>query len=110
MSRGTALNDASWFGALTALAFVLLIARLESRGWLITSAPPAPPISATKRNLKTGDVLLRIDGHDLAELGPLAVARLLDDMPFRTVPIELVHHGKTYDVQAFGEGAARRHL
>lgn len=76
----------------------------QSRGWLITSAPPAPPISATKRNLKTGDVLLRIDGHDLAELGPLAVARMLDDVPSRTVPIELVRHGKTYDVQAFGEG------
>jgi hypothetical protein len=49
-------------------------------------------------------VLLRIDGHDLAQLGPLAVARMLDDVPFRTVPIELTRDGKTYEVQAVPRG------
>jgi peroxiredoxin len=51
-----------------------------------------------------GDVLLSIDGHDLAELGPLAVARMLGDVPVRTVPIHLERDGKPYDVQVLGEG------
>jgi peroxiredoxin len=73
-------------------------------GWLITSAPAAPPMYKGKRHLQTGDVLLSIDGHDISKLGPLAVARMLEDVPFRSVPITVGRSGKTYDVQAFGEG------
>ena len=76
----------------------------HSQGWLITDAPPAPPIVKSKRNLKVGDLLISIDGHDLAELGPLAVTRMLRDVPFRSVPMRLVRDGNTYDVQVFGEG------
>jgi peroxiredoxin len=76
----------------------------QERGWLITSAPAPPSTYKGKRHLETGDVLLSIDGHDVSKLGPLAVARLLEDVPFRTVPIILERSGKMYDVQAFGEG------
>ena len=81
----------------------------QSQGWLIIEAPPAPAppapaIAKSKRNLKVGDLLRSIDGHDLAELGPLAVTRMLHDVPFRRVPMRLVREGDTYDVQAFGEG------
>ena len=60
-------------------------------------------MSKSKRNLKVGDLLLSIDGHDLADLGPLAVSRMLDDVPFRTVPMQLIRNGETYDLQVFGE-------
>jgi hypothetical protein len=81
-----------------------IAAAQQERGWLITSAPAPPSTYKGKRSLQTGDVLLSIDGHDVSKLGPLAVARLLEDVPFRTVPIILERSGKTYDVQAFGEG------
>jgi peroxiredoxin len=76
----------------------------QSPGWLIIGAPPPPSMAKSKRNLKVGDVLLSIDGHELAQLGPLAVARMLGDVPVRTVPMHLERDGKTYDVQVFGEG------
>lgn len=77
----------------------------QHRGWLVTSAPPPPrSMPNRKRALKTGDVLLRVDGHDLAQLGPLAVARILNDVPFRSVLVELVRDGNACEVHAFGEG------
>jgi thiol-disulfide isomerase/thioredoxin len=76
----------------------------QDRGWLITDAPAAPAMYKSKRTLQVGDVLLSIDGHDISELGPLAVARLLEDVPFRTVPMILERSGNTVEVQVFGEG------
>jgi peroxiredoxin len=70
----------------------------QERGWLVTNAPhPGSKI-------QVGDVLLRIDGYVLSEFGPLAVARMLQDVPFRTVPIVLSRTGETHEVQVFGEG------
>jgi peroxiredoxin len=76
----------------------------ENQGWVVTDAPPAPPIAKSKQSLKAGDLLLSIDGHNLAELGALAVARMLGDVPFRAVPMQLERDGKTYDMRVFGEG------
>jgi thiol-disulfide isomerase/thioredoxin len=76
----------------------------QARGWIVTNAPPAAPMNKTKRTLQIGDVLLRIEDHDVSELGPLAVARMLEDVPFRPVPMILERSGKAIEVQVFGEG------
>ena len=85
--------DLGWIGAVQ-----------QERGWLVTDAPAAPPMYKSKRTLQIGDLLLSIDGHDISKLGPLAVARMLEDVPFRTVPIILERSGKPVEMQVFGEG------
>ena len=81
-----------------------IAAAQQERGWLITSAPAPPSTYKGKRSLQTGDVLLSIDGHEVSQLGPLAVARLLEDVLFRMVPIILERSGKIYSSQAFRIG------
>ena len=76
-----------------------IAAAQQERGWLITSAPAPPSTYEGKRSLQTGYVLLSIDGHEVSKLGPLAVARLLEDVLFRIVPIILERSGKMYSVR-----------
>ncbi len=84
-------------------------------GWLVTEVvprllierpPPAPPLLVRKQTLRVGDVLLRIGSYDLAQLGPLAVAWILNDVPGRPLPVHLLRNGSAYDVLVFGEGGS----
>jgi len=81
-----------------------LAAVQQERGWLVTSAPAPPSTYKGERHLQSGDVLLNVDGYDVSRYGPLAVARMLEDVPVRTVPIILKRSGQTVEVQVFGEG------
>jgi peroxiredoxin len=72
-------------------------------GWRVTEAPPAPT-GKPRRTLRVGDLLSEIDGHDAAKLGPLAIAAILDDVPFRAVPTVILRDGQALKVSVFGEG------
>jgi thiol-disulfide isomerase/thioredoxin len=76
----------------------------QERGWQVVNAPDPPPTYKGARHLQIGDVLLIIDGHDASRLGPLAVARMLEDVPVRKVPVSLERSGQTIEMQLFGEG------
>jgi thiol-disulfide isomerase/thioredoxin len=76
----------------------------QERGWQVVNALDPPSTYKGTRHLQIGDVLLTIDGHDASALGPLAVARIFEDVPFRKVPVRLERNGKTVEVQLFGEG------
>jgi len=76
----------------------------QERGWQVVNAPDPPSTYKGTRHLQIGDVLLTVDGHDASRLGPLAVARIFEDVPFRKVPVSLERNGKTVEVQLFGEG------
>jgi hypothetical protein len=45
-----------------------------------------------------------IDGQETAKFGPLALALVLGDVPFRAVPMTLQRSGHTLEVHVFGEG------
>jgi thiol-disulfide isomerase/thioredoxin len=70
----------------------------QQRGWLVTSA------LQPNGKIQVGDVLLRIDGQVLSAFGPLAVARMLQDVPFRRVPVVVSRGGETHELQVFREG------
>jgi peroxiredoxin len=78
-----------------------LAASQKAKGWLVTNAPP---LYKQTRTLRDGDLLLKIDGHDLSTLGPLALITMLDDVPFRQVPIEVERDGNTHEFSVFQEG------
>jgi len=78
----------------------------QERGWQVVNAPDPPSTYKGARHLQIGDVLLTIDGYDASGLGPLAVARMFEDVPVRKVPVSLERNGKTGEVQLFGEGVA----
>ncbi len=87
-----------------------MVAVQQNQGWLITEAaprlgtlrpPPAPPL-VQKQGLKVGDVLLRIDDHDVDELGPLAVAQILEDALNRSVTAQVNRDGGIFRVLVFG--------
>jgi peroxiredoxin len=78
-----------------------LAASQEARGWLVTNAPP---LYKQTRTLRQGDLLLKIDGHDLSILGPLALVSMLDDVPFRQVPIVVERDGSAHEFNVFQEG------
>jgi len=92
-SVDTASIDLGWVAAVQ-----------QARGWQVVTAPDPPSSYKGTRHLQIEDVLLKIDGYDVSRLGPLAVARILEDVPFRTVPVILERNGKTVEVQLFGEG------
>jgi len=50
------------------------------------------------------DLLRKIDGYDASKLGPLAVAAILNDVPFRAVPMSILRNGEALKVNVFGEG------
>ena len=83
----------------------------QSQGWLITEAtpelhtlrpPPTLPL-VQKQSLRAGDVLLRIDGHDVDQLGPLAVTEILRDALKRSVSAQVRRDGRIVSVLVFGE-------
>ena len=83
----------------------------QSQGWLITEAtpelqtlmpPPTVPL-LQKQSLRAGDVLLRIDDHDVDQLGPLAVAEILRDAQNRSVSAQIRRDGRILSVLVFGE-------
>ena len=83
----------------------------QSQGWLITEAtpelhtlrpPPTLPL-VQKQSLRAGDVLLRIDGHDVDQLGPLAVTEILRDALMRSVSAQIRRDGRIVSVLVFGE-------
>lgn len=78
-----------------------LAASQEAKGWLVTSAPR--PYTGT-RTLHDGDLLLKIDGHNLSTLGPLALITMLDDVPFRQVPVMVERDGTSKEFSVFQEG------
>jgi len=76
----------------------------QERGWQVVNAPDPPSAYKGTRHLEIGDILLIIYGHDASRLGPLAVARMFEDVPFRKVPVSLERNGKRVEVQLFGVG------
>jgi thiol-disulfide isomerase/thioredoxin len=79
----------------------------QSQGWLITEAtpelhtlrpPPTLPL-VQKQSL----ILLRIDGHDVDQLGPLAVTEILRDALKRSVSAQVRRDGRIVSVLVFGE-------
>jgi peroxiredoxin len=88
-----------------------VVAVQQNRGWLITEAtpevhtlrpPPTPPL-VQKHSLRAGDVLLRIDGHDVDQLGPLAVTEILRDALNRSVSAQVRRDTRILSVLIFGE-------
>ena len=83
----------------------------QNRGWLITETTselhtlrprPTRPL-VQKQSLKAGDVLLRIDGHDVDQLGPLAVTEILQDAPNRSMSAQIRRDGGILSVVVFPE-------
>lgn len=75
-----------------------MAATQQPDGWRVTKAYRGT------RTLRVGDLLLKIDDQDLSTLGPLAVIAMLDDVPFRHVPMTIERDGQTQEVSVFGEG------
>src|SRR5690349_13700343 len=75
-----------------------MAATQQPQGWRVTKAYRGT------RTLRLGDLLLKIDGYDLSTLGPLAVVAMLNDVPFRHVPMMIERDGQTQEVSVFGEG------
>ena len=80
-----------------------LVATQTKSGWRVTEAPPAPK-GKPHRTLRVDDLLREIDGYDASKLGPLAVAAILHDVPFRAVPMSILRNGETLKVNVLGEG------
>lgn len=72
-------------------------------GWLVTYTPTVSGWN-TERELRTDDLITRIDGHQAEKLGPLALAAMLDDVPFRSVPMTIQRGGAVVDIWVFGQG------
>jgi thiol-disulfide isomerase/thioredoxin len=72
-------------------------------GWRVIEAPPAPK-GQLPRTLRWDDVIERMDGYDASKLGPLAVTAILDDIPFRPVPMTIRRNGTTFSASVFREG------
>ena len=92
-----------------------IVVQQEDQGWKVvdTSSLITPSkegkekIPPTRRcNLRRGDLLLSVDGIDLSQLGPLAVAGILGDLPFRTVRMEVLRHGDRWALKPFADRAA----
>jgi peroxiredoxin len=93
-----------------------IFAQEEDQGWKVLSTTPlitpskeneqeVPP--PTRRcNLRTGDLILSVDALDLSQLGPLAVAALLGDLPFRTARIEVLRDGGRWALKPFADKVA----
>jgi peroxiredoxin len=82
----------------------------QNRGWLITEATPelhtlrpSTPLLVQKQSLRAGDVLLRIDGRDIDQLGPLAVTEILRDAPNRSMSAQIRRDGGILSVVVFRE-------
>lgn len=84
-----------------------IAAMQEPQGWRVTKTLPILTVSKDHSpsektgNLREGDLLISVDGQELAVLGPLAVAAILDQLPFSSTQVELQRHGRTYTVRAF---------
>lgn len=72
-------------------------------GWRVTEAPPAPK-GQPLRTLQVDDLIREMDRYTASKLGPLAVAAILDDVPFRAVPMSIQRSGATSKVHVFREG------
>jgi hypothetical protein len=72
-------------------------------GWRVAEAPPAPKGQAP-RALQVDDLIEEIDGYKASELGPLAVATILDDVPFRALSMLIKRNGTMLAVNVFREG------
>jgi peroxiredoxin len=80
-----------------------VVATQTEKGWRVTNAPAALA-GRPSRMLHVNDLLREMDGYDASKLGPLAVAAILDDVPFRVVPMTILRDGKTVKVNVRGEG------
>ena len=89
-----------------------ILVQEEDQGWEVVSmsglVTPSKgnkgTIPQTRHcNLLTGDLILGVDGLDLSRFGPLAIAGILDDLPFRTVRIEVLRHGERWALKPFAD-------
>lgn len=89
-----------------------IVVQQEDLGWKVlnTTALVTPSkenkekVPPTRRcNLRTGDLLLSVDALDLSQLGPLAIAGLLGDMPFRTARMEVLRYGYRWALKPFAD-------
>lgn len=63
--------------------FSTVLLTQEKSGWRVALLDHA----AGKYGLTSGDLLARVDGHDAATLGPLAMAEFMDSAFVRAFPI-----------------------
>ena len=89
-----------------------VIVQQNEQGWevvnlvgLITPNKESKQTVPTTRrcNLQKGDLLLSVDGLDLSSLGPLGIAGLLSDLPFRKARMEVLRHGDRWVIKPFAD-------
>ncbi len=87
-----------------------IVVRQEDQGWKVVSTSGLVTPSKENKgtipqarhcNLLTGDLLLGVDGLDLSRFGPWAIAGILEDLPFRTVRMEVLRHGERWALKPF---------
>lgn len=89
-----------------------IVVQQEDKGWKVVNTTPLitpskeskEKVPPTRRcNLRTEDLLLSVDGLDLSQLGPLAIAGILRDLPFRPVRMEVLRDGDRWALKPFAD-------